>query len=159
MVETKGQGWQEQGSCEYSYPHRNRAADKVCNAPRNPTVALCHGTVSFLNHSLIKAYHPNTQTDSKMRRQTFRTSSNMASHPPEKAAQTDLPHRQGTDSSHLSDDAVPKTDPRDVSVATSRLSICHTWDIKVHVLDWGVFYLIMAFHRWAGHWTCIGRGY
>jgi hypothetical protein len=44
----------------------------------------------------------------------------MASHPPEKSAQTNLPHRQATDSSILSDDAVPTTDPRDVSAAICR---------------------------------------
>lgn len=89
--------------------------------PGHPTIALCHGAAFILEcRSPVETYHPTTQTDSKMRRQTFRTSSNMASHPPEKSAQTNLPHRQGTDSSLLSDDAVPTTDPRDVSVATFR---------------------------------------
>ena len=51
-------------------------------------------------------------TDGKMRRQTFRQPSTKAS---EKAAE--LPHRQATGDSTLSDDAVPTSDSRGVSSA------------------------------------------
>lgn len=60
-----------------------------------------------------------------MRKATFRTASNMSA--PEKGAQVAIPHRQATDSSHLSDEAVPVTDPRDVS-ATHNSTVelaCH----------------------------------
>jgi len=68
-------------------------------------------TFSFIKSSGNLVYR---NTDGKMRRQTFRQPSNMAS---EKA--TELPHRQATGDSALSDDAVPTSDPRDVSSAAT----------------------------------------